>query len=281
MRDASTEDAKFQVTHAGPDAIDGLAALIRVAEQGRAFVLSDPHGGGAARAHVERALAEARMNARFVEISVNPLRTGHAREIAALFADFSGGALVTAGGSQLIAVGKAVAALATNPWWRPGDSLRVAPRTHIAVVEGLGLAEESTSLVAIDPRVPHVVDDDRVSALSVIDDRLFPDTDPTVPQYKLLAVALAACTVTDETASLRERTLALTAVHHLARPDSRPAEVRHALALATAGHSRWPLCRRCRAGTELPAATFDGTARSPAHLCLQQAVARGLTVATA
>ena len=281
MRDPSTEDTKFAVVHAGPSAIEDLPGLVRNLGHGRAFVLFDREGDPTVRSYVECAFDAAAMQVRVVEIGSNALEVGEVQQVAAELAHFAGAALVTVGSSEIIAAGKAIAALATNWRWDPGQSLPLKPRAHIAVPVGMGLAEESTSLAVVDARGLQTIDDDRVAALSVIDDRLFDPDDPTIQRYKVLAVALAACTVLDDSASLREHTLALAAVHHLTGPNLRAVDVRHALALAAAGHRRWPLCRRCQSGTVLSTGAFEDASHSPAHLCLQQAVARGLTVATA
>jgi iron-containing alcohol dehydrogenase-like protein len=276
MKDSSTHDTKLGVLHAGPTAIDQLPELVRAMGQGRALVLVAADTDGEARTYVERALADASMPARVVEISDGPGRDGEVDGIARILAQFAGGGLVSVGDSALIATGKAVATLASNPLRRPGQQPRTRPRAHIAVPTALGPAEEATSMVTLGPYA-ETFEDDRLLALAVVDERVFPETDPDTEHFKRLAVALAACTVIDDTATLRDSTLALSAVHHLVGADTRPVEVRQALTLATAGHPRWPSCPRCKAGTVLPATVLDGPS-SPAQTCLQQAVARGLTV---
>jgi hypothetical protein len=278
MKDSTSHDTKLGVVHAGPTAIDDLAELILETGQGRAFILAERGVPAAARAHVESVLTHAGMPFRVVECSPTARRNGGLERIAADLAGFAGAALISVGGSTLIEAGKTVATVATNPLRRAGQPLLARPRAHLAVPTELGPAEESTNLVRLAEHAEPLVDD-RVTALSVIDDRLFPDTHPDTGRFKLLAVALAACTIADETATLRESTLALSAVHHLVDPQVRPVDVRQALALAAAGHPRWPLCPRCQAGTVLPTATLDQqSAHSPARMCLQQAVARGLTL---
>jgi hypothetical protein len=275
----SSHDTKLGVVHAGPTAIDDLPDLVRAAGQGRVLILADAGGQAAAHTFVEPALARAHMPVTAVELSA--AKAGRRRDIeraADGLATLSGAALVTVGDSALIAAGKTVAALATNPRKGGQAALMLPPRVHLVVPTALGPAEEATHLVTIDEHAEPVVDQ-RVGALSVIDDRLFPSTDPDAGRYKLLAVALAACTITNEVAALRDSTLALSAVHRLVDPQLRPVDVRQALTLAAAGHPEWPLCRRCQGGTVLPTAILDDhTAHSPARMCLQEAVARGLTV---
>jgi hypothetical protein len=258
MKGASNDDTKVGVVHAGPTAIDDLLDLIRAMGEGWAFVLADADGAAAARTYVQRAFTQAGMPARIVEL---PPGARLAIEIFRIAADLAG----SAGG-----------ALFTNPLRRAGQPLLAGPRAHLAVPTALGPAERSTSLVTLD-RHAEPFEDDRVSALSVIDDRVFPDTAPDMGHYKLLAVVLAACIVTDDTATLRASTLALSAVHRLVHAQLRPVDVRQALALSVAGHRRWPLCPRCQAGIVLPTATLEHTAHSPAGMCLQEAVARGLS----
>jgi hypothetical protein len=275
---SSSEPSGFGIIHAGPTVIDDLAELIRSKGEGRAFVLFDPSSSGEVRTRVETVLSQARMSARYVDASDFSDSGIGCANVAGQLAEYAGGALVSVGSSTTIAAGKTVAALATNEL-RPGQTtLPMSPRTHIAIPVGLGSAEECTSLIFIDQPSRHAIHDDRLRALSVIDERLFPQHDPTAEGYELLAVVLASCTATDDSASLRDRTLALAAAHRLAEPDRRPVDVRYALTLAAAGHCRWPLCRRCRAGTALPATVLDVEAASPAQLCLQQAVARGLSL---
>jgi len=276
MKDSSTHDTKLGVLHAGPTAIDHLPELVRDMGQSRALILVDASTGGEARAHVERALSEASMPARVVEMAGGLDRDGDVDGVARVLAQFAGGALVSVGDSALIATGKAVALLASNPLRRPGQQPQTRPRAHIAVPTALGLAEEATSVVTLGPYA-ETFEDDGLLAVAVIDERVFPESDPETGHFKRLAVALAACTVIDDTATLRDSTLALSAVHHLVGAQTRPVEVRQALTLATAGHRRGPSCPRCKGGTVLPAAALDDPG-SPAQTCLQQAVARGLTV---
>ena len=131
------------------------------------------------RSYVECAFDAAAMQVRVVEIGSNALEVGEVQQVAAELAHFAGAALVTVGGSEIIAAGKAIAALATNwRWGTPRHSLPLKPRAHIAVPVGMGLAEESTSLAVVDARGLQTIDDDRVAALSVIDDRFSTPTTP-------------------------------------------------------------------------------------------------------
>jgi len=276
MKDSSTHDTKLGVLHAGPTAIDQLPELIRAEGPSRALILVDATTDGQARIYVERAMADAAMPARVVAIPGGAERAVEVDEVARTLAHFAGGGLVSVGDSALIATGKAVAMMASNSSRRPGQQPRIRPRVHIAVPTALGPAEEATAVVTLGPYA-ETIDDDRVRALAVLDERVFAETDSEAERYKRLAVALAACTVIDDTATLRDSTLALSAVHHLVAAQTRPVAVRQALTLATAGHRRWPSCARCKAGTVLPATVLDDSS-SPAQTCLQQAVARGLTV---
>jgi hypothetical protein len=231
------------------------------------------------RRYVEAALSKARMATQIVVSSNTISSLGVRLELAGRLSSFAGGALVSVGSSETIAAGKAVAAMATNGSKltdRGGSTLRCAPRTHIAVPVGLGPAEERTSLLTVDDRSGQTVVDDRLAALTVIDGRLFPAEDASADYYRVIAIALAACTVTDDAKPLRDHTLALAAVHLLVKSDLRPSDVRLALTYATASHPRYALCDRCRGGTIVTTAISARDAASPAQLCLKQAVARGL-----
>ena len=277
-------DSGFGVAHAEAMAIDDLAELIRGLGEGRAFVVVERSAGEIARGYVESALATAGMSGRIIEVSNAVHRPFEQADIANQLATFAGGALVTVGGSAVIKAGKSIAALATNralmssPFAGP---LAHAPRKHVAIPVGLGPAEEATSLVTVGGRARPAIVDDRIAALSLLDARLFPDADDTCDHYAARAIALAGCTVSDDSTSLRDVTLALSAAHELVNPDRGPADVRLALTLATASHRRWPLCRRCRAGSALPTMDLDDSTGSPAWSCFHRALAKGLNMRSA
>ena len=273
------DDSGFGVVHAGPTAINDLPELIRRRGEGRALVIIDGWTAADAHRYVEAVIDNSRIPTQVVSAS-NTIATQRVRlELAERLSTYAGGALISVGSTEIIAAGKALAALATNGpklTNRGGSTLRVAPRTHIAVPIGLGPAEERISVLTINDGSEQTVVDDRLLALAVIDERLFPHQDPNVDYYRNRAIALAVCTVTDDAKPLRDQTLALSAAHILVKSDLRPADVRLALTYATASHPCYPLCARCKGGTIVTTAVSGRGQASPPQLCLQQALARGL-----
>ena len=251
--------------------------MIRGMNEGRAFVIIDGAVPTDSHRYIQTVLRSHQMQARIHTTSNTVASLAAQKKLAAQLAGYAGGALVSVGHSGLIAAGKAIATLAANG---PGlltsntPGLRVAPRTHIAIPVGLGTAVECTDTLTFADTNRRTVVDERLVGPVLLDHRLFGDDDPDKDDFVVLAMTLAACTVTNPSHSLRGRTLALTAANLVAGDDPRPVDVRTALAYATAAHSDYQRCGRCAAGT-VTVSTLVGVAyRSPAHICLQQALAR-------
>lgn len=279
MNGPSVRDSKLGVVHAAPAAIGVLPELIHEAGQGRAFVLVASGGVSPGRALVESTLAHAQIPAHVVEFSARSDQWTQVEQIASSLAAYAGGVLVTVGDSGLIAMGKAIATVATNSNVQSTRSIVAAPRVHIVVPTTLGPAVESTHLLTLEGD-DQPIEDIRLAALSVIDDRVFAENDGDTDSLKLHTVALAACVIATDTSTLRDSTLALMAVHRLVDPDVGPAVIREAQTLASAGHPMWPKCPHCHAGTSIRTSVLSGdSAHSPARACLREAVARGLTIA--
>jgi hypothetical protein len=266
----------FEV-HAGPSAIDDLASVVRGLNEGRAFVIVDRTVSAEGLRYLRTSFQTGQMQARIHTTSNTIAAVPQQIELAREFADYVGGALVSVGHSGLIAAAKAVATLAANGPDFPTShrlGLRVAPRTHIAIPDRLGPAEECTDSVNFaDTRLGTVVDG-RLAGATLIDHRLFEDVNSRNDEYLCLVENLAACTVINPSGTLRDRTLALTAANFIARPDPRPVDTRTALAYATAAHPDYRRCHRCEAGTVTPSARGGAAHRSAAEVCLQQALTR-------
>jgi hypothetical protein len=111
-RDRSA-DVGFDVVHAGPQAVDDLADLVRRMGEGRAFVLVDDPEGGEVRRYVKSASSRFRMSARIVDVTDAIHTAQQQAEMASQLSAYAGAALISGGGSAVIGAGK------TKRCWRP------------------------------------------------------------------------------------------------------------------------------------------------------------------